>query len=231
MSERSGIEVRGLAKRYGALSVLEGVSFNVRPGEIVAVVGPSGTGKTTLCRCLARLTAPDKGEITMAGHSMHLLEGRRLARARRDIGVVFQQFNLIRRRSALGNALAGRLGSMPLWRVAAHSFSREDRRDALDALARVGLLDQRHRRADLLSGGQQQRVAIARVLVQRARVLLADEPVASLDPDNAGAMLALMREIARTENLAVLCSLHQPHWAEQYCDRVIGLGPGHDNGE
>jgi phosphonate transport system ATP-binding protein len=222
----SGIDVRGLTKRYGARSVFEGLSLDVRPGEMVAVLGPSGAGKTTLFRCLTRLVPPDAGEITIAGHPMHRLRGRRLAEARRDIGVVFQQFNLIRRRSALENALAGRLASVPLWRVATHRFSPEDRRDGLRALDRVGLLDHRNQRADRLSGGQQQRVAIARVLVQRARVLLADEPVASLDPENAGAMLGLLREIVRAESLAALCSLHQPHLAEQYCDRVIRLSAG-----
>jgi phosphonate transport system ATP-binding protein len=203
--------------------VLEELSLDVAPGEVVAVVGPSGVGKTTLFRCLARLTAPDAGEMLLAGHPMHRLEGRRLAGARRDIGVVFQQFNLIRRRSALGNAVAGRLAAMPLWRVAAGCVAVADQRDAERALDRVGLLDHRDQRADRLSGGQQQRVAIARVLVQRARILLADEPVASLDPDNAAAMLGLIRDIARDENLAVLCSLHQPHLAERYCDRVIAL--------
>lgn len=221
--EPTGIRIAGLTKSFGRARVLDEVSLTVEPGKIVALLGPSGAGKTTLFRCLARLAEPDAGEMWIAGHPMHLLRGRRLAEARRDIGFVFQQFNLVRRLSALDNAVAGRLASAPLWRVITRRFSREDRSLSCAALRRVGLSAHVDQRADQLSGGQQQRVAIARALVQRSRVLLADEPVSSLDPENAASVLALMRDIAREQGLAVLCSLHQPDLAQRYADGVIAL--------
>lgn len=219
----AGIRVAGLTKSFGKSQVLDGVSLAVEAGEIVALVGPSGTGKTTLFRCLARLIEPDAGEMWIAGHPMHRLRGRGLAEARRDIGFVFQQFNLVRRLSALDNAAAGRLASAPLWRVMARRFSSQDRTSAFAALQRVGLAAFVHQRADHLSGGQQQRVAIARALVQRSRVLLADEPIASLDPETAASILALLRDVASEHGLTVLCSLHQPELARRYADRVITL--------
>ncbi|CAA9304767.1 MAG: Phosphonate ABC transporter ATP-binding protein [uncultured Microvirga sp.] len=217
------IRVAGLTKSFARTRVLDDVSLAVGPGEIVALVGASGVGKTTLFRCLAGLLEPEAGEMWVAGHPMHRLRGRGLAEARRDIGFVFQQFNLVRRLSALDNAVAGRLASAPLWRVVARRFSNEDRSSACAALRRVGLSAHIHQRADQLSGGQQQRVAIARALVQRSRVLLADEPVASLDPETAASVLALLRDIARENGLTVLCSLHQPDLARGYADRVITL--------
>jgi len=219
------VAVRGLAKRYAA-PVLDRVSLEVAPGELVALVGASGAGKTTLFRCITRLVEPDAGEIEVNGRALHAADGAELALARREIGLVFQQFNLIRRLSAVQNVLAGRLGHVPLWRVVSRRFARADRQLALAALDRVGLLPQAYQRADSLSGGQQQRVAIARVLAQQSRVILADEPIASLDAANAAAMLSLFREIARERGIAVLCSLHQIEIAKAYADRVIGLAGG-----
>ena len=152
---------------------------------------------------------------------MHRLERWQLARARRDVGHVFQQFILVRRLSALDNAVAGRLASAPLWRVIARRFSAADRTAAAAALERVGLAGRMEQRADRLSGGQQQRVAIARALVQGSRVLLADEPVASLNPETAASVLGLLREISRERGMTVLCSLHQPELAARFADRVI----------
>jgi len=224
MGGEGGIRAVGLSKAFGHTRVLDGVSLSVEPGEIVALLGPSGAGKTTLFRCLTRLVELDAGEAWVAGHPMHRLRGAQLARARRDIGFVFQQFNLVRRLSALDNALAGRLTTAPLWRVITQRFALQDRTDALAALDRVGLSAQAQQRADRLSGGQQQRVAIARALVQRSRVLLADEPVASLDPQTAASILVLLRALAREHGLTVLCSLHQPDLARHYADRVVTLG-------
>ena len=223
-ADEGGIRVFDLSKAYGPARVLDGMSLSVEPGEIVALLGPSGAGKTTLFRCLVRLVEPDAGEAWVAGHPMHRLRGARLARARRDIGFVFQQFNLVRRLSALDNTVAGRLATAPLWRVITRRFAPEDQADALSALERVGLSPHAQQRADRLSGGQQQRVAIARTLVQHSRVLLADEPVASLDPEAAAAILALLRDLARERGLTVLCSLHQPDLARRYADRVVTFG-------
>ena len=224
MTAEDGIQVVGLSKAYGRTRVLDGVSLQVEPGEIVALLGPSGAGKTTLFRCLTRLIDIDAGEAWVAGHAMHRLKGARLTRARRDIGFVFQQFNLVRRLSALDNALAGRLATTPLWRVLIRRFAPGDRADALAALDRVGLRAYAQQRADRLSGGQQQRVAIARALVEHSRVLLADEPVASLDPQAAASILVLLRALARERGLTVLCSLHQPELARRHADRVVTLG-------
>jgi phosphonate transport system ATP-binding protein len=157
----------------------------------------------------------------VAEHPMHRLERWQLARARRDVGRVFRQFNLVRRLSALDNAVAGRLASVPLWRVIARRFSAADRTAAVAALERVGLAGRMEQRADRLSGGQQQRVAIALALVQGSRVLLADEPVASLNPETAASVLGLLREISRERGMTVLCSLHQPDLAARFADRVI----------
>lgn len=219
----SGIRVVGLAKSFDRGPVFSGLSLDVRRGEFVALVGPSGAGKTTLLRCLVRLLEADHGDISVAGHPMHELSSGKLAEARRDIGFVFQQFNLVRRRSARDNVVCGRLASTSFWRVALGRFERQDLLAAEAALARVGLHDRSCLRADRLSGGQQQRVAIARALVQRCSVLLADEPIASLDPVSARGILALLRSIAHDEGLTVLCSLHQHDLARQYADRVVAL--------
>ena len=216
----------GLSKSFGTFRALEGASLSLERGEFVAVLGPSGSGKSTLFRCITRLTEPDSGEILVCGRPIHALRGQSLAASRRRIGVVFQQFNLIRRRSALENVLAGRLGSAPLWRVATGAFSRADVERAASALDAVGLSRHLHQRADTLSGGQQQRVAIARALAQESRVLLADEPVASLDPEAAASVLALMQTLARTRGLAILCALHQPDLAQRFADRTLQMKNG-----
>jgi phosphonate transport system ATP-binding protein len=192
----------------------------------VALLGPSGAGKTTLFRCLTRLVEADAGEIRLLGHSIRGMRSGDLRLVRRNIGLVFQQHNLIRRRSALDNALAGRLGHVPLWRVTAGRFEQSDRQKAFAALDRVGLLEFADRRADRLSGGQQQRVAIARVLAQESRVILADEPVASLDPAAAVSVLSLLREIAHEGGITVVCSLHQVDLVADFADRVLGLRAG-----
>ena len=219
----AGIRVHDLAKSYDARPVFRGLSLDVVPGEFVALLGPSGAVKTTLLRCMTRSLDADRGQIWLAGHAMHELRNAALAAARRDVGFVFQQFNLVQRRSALENALAGRLASVPLWRILSGHYPRGDLRAAEQALARVGLRDRAQMRADRLSGGQQQRVAIARALVQGSKVLLADEPVASLDPRAARDVLGILRSIAHDDGLAVLCSLHQHDLAAEYADRVVAI--------
>jgi phosphonate transport system ATP-binding protein len=227
MIAQDGVHIRGLRKSFGKRQVFDGFSLSAQPGEFVALLGPSGAGKTTLLRCVARLCDPDAGEIVAAGHPMHRLRGRALRSARRDIGFVFQQFNLVRRRSAIGNVLGGRLAAVPLWRIVIGQYGAGDRQDAYAALERVGLLDHAAQRADQLSGGQQQRVAIARAVVQKSRILLADEPVASLDPDSAKGVLTLLRDITREHRMTVLCSLHQPLLARQFADSTVLLNvPG-----
>lgn len=220
------LEARSLTKSYGRRTALDHASISVFPGEFVVVLGASGSGKTTLFRCLTRLTEPDRGEIYISGRPMHALKGRHLVSARSNIGVVFQQFNLVRRLSALDNVLAGRLRGTPLWRVMLGQFATADIERATAALDAVGLSDHVHQRADTLSGGQQQRVAIARALVQDARMILADEPVASLDPETAVSILSLLHGLTRTHGLGVLCTLHQPDLAERFADRTLTMRAG-----
>jgi phosphonate transport system ATP-binding protein len=228
VADADGVVVRatGLSKRYPpAVDALADVSFAVRRGEFVAVLGPSGAGKTTLFRCLTRLTRPDTGTVSVNGREMSSAEGRALRAARHDVALIFQQFNLIRRLTALQNVLVGRLAAVPTWRVLTRLFARADRQLALRCLDTVGLLDKAGARADQLSGGQQQRVAIARALAQDATVILADEPVASLDPESAAAVLACLRAAAAT-GVAVVASLHQVHLATTYADRILALRAG-----
>lgn len=222
----TALRVRDLAHAYGSTPVLRGVDLDVAPGEVVAVIGPSGAGKTTLFRCLTRLVRADAGSIEVLDRDILRLEGRALREARRDLGLVFQAYNLVRRQSALQNVLVGRLADVPTWRVLARRFPHAELQLAASCLDQVGLLQHAHTRADRLSGGQQQRVALARALASRARVVLADEPVASLDPASAATVLAALRKLAREHGKAVLCSLHQIDLVMGFADRVVGLRDG-----
>lgn len=216
------LRVETLSKSFAGHAAIENVSFDVHDGEFVAVLGPSGAGKTTLFRCMTGLLTPDSGSVRIDDADITDMQGR----ARRRLAVVFQQFNLVSRLTTLENVLAGRLGYVPAWRGWLRRFSRADRLLALECLDRVGLLAQAAQRADTLSGGQQQRVAIARALAQQPDLIVADEPVASLDPNAGAGVLELLRGIARADGVGVICSLHQVHFARAYADRIIGLSHG-----
>jgi phosphonate transport system ATP-binding protein len=215
------LAARALCKRLGERPIVQGLNLDVGRGECLALLGPSGAGKTTLIRCLSGQLPPDDGQVLLEGHNVDVLGRSR----RRRVAVVFQQFNLVGRISALDNVLAGRLGYLPVWRAMLGRFEPCDRLQALQCLERVGMLEHAGRRADTLSGGQQQRVAIARALAQQPAVILADEPIASLDPVNGAAVLDLLRDIARTEGVAVVCSLHQLELAVAWADRILGMAP------
>lgn len=220
------LRLAGVTKRYGGTTALDDVSLEVRAGEFLVLLGASGAGKSTVFRCVTGLVQPDEGEIDVLGTSVVGLSRRDLRRLRRSIGLVFQQFNLIGRLDAMKNVLAGRLGHAPFWRVVLRAFSTADRQRALGSLDAVGLLERAYQRADSLSGGQQQRVAIARALTQEARLILADEPVSSLDPEASDIVLSLLRTLGHERGIAVVCSLHQVELARRFADRVVGLRDG-----
>ncbi len=215
------LRVEGLHRALGGRSVLRDTTLSVRSGELVAIVGPSGAGKTTLLRCLAGMLVPDSGTVAVQIGGLPSSDGTR----RKGTAFVFQDFNLVKRRSALENVLAGRLCHLPAWRAIPGWFPADDRRKAFVLLDEVGLLPYAERSVNRLSGGQQQRVAIARALAQEPRLLIADEPIASLDPATASRVLALLRAAA-SAGAAVLCSLHQPELAARWADRTLELTDG-----
>jgi phosphonate transport system ATP-binding protein len=222
------LDVAGLKKSFGKHHVLKGIDLRVHSGELTVVLGANGSGKSTLLRCAIRLVEPDGGDVSLCGHDLRALRGEQLRVARRRAAMVFQQVLLVRRRTALENVAFGGLGELPLHRsVSTRLFPSDLSARARIALERVGLPQVAHQRAGTLSGGQAQRVAIARALCQRADVILADEPVASLDPRAAESVLSLLKDVAKNENLGVLVVLHQPDLARRYADRLVGFKEGH----
>jgi phosphonate transport system ATP-binding protein len=221
------LEIQNLTKIYPDGTVaLRQVSFTVEAGEFLVIIGLSGSGKSTLLRCINRLIEPTEGSIRWDGIEVTAAEPEQLRKIRRQIGMVFQQFNLVRRSSVLTNVLAGRLGYVSPLPSLAHRFPAADRERAWKALERVGLTEQAGKQARELSGGQQQRVGIARALMQQPRMILADEPVASLDPVLAHSILGYLEELNRQDGITVLCSLHYLDLVQRYATRVIGLREG-----
>ena len=221
------LEVRGLSLRYpnGKLA-LAGFDIAVKPGELVVVLGGNGSGKTTLMRCVTRTLQPTEGSVRVNGTDLAPLAGERLRRARLELALISQHGSLVKRRSVLANVATGALGRYNDWFTALGGLPAEELRLAHGYLGEVGLDHLARQRAGTLSGGQAQRVAIARGLAQRPRVLLADEPVASLDPEAAEDIMKLLRRLAREDDLAVLCVLHQIELAHTYADRVVGIRDG-----
>ncbi|HEV8142162.1 MAG TPA: phosphonate ABC transporter ATP-binding protein [Methylomirabilota bacterium] len=221
------IEVTGLRVALPpATVILDGVDLAVQPGEFVVILGKSGAGKTTLLRTINRLVEPTAGTIRVDGHLVTGARPAALREIRRRIGMIFQQFNLVRRISVMENVLAGRLGYVPTLSSLTGHFPAEDRRRALECLAQVGLAHLAERRADTLSGGEQQRVAIARALAQAPAVILADEPTASLDPQLTGSIMDLLRRINVEHGITLVVSQHQLETALAYAGRLVGLRQG-----
>ena len=221
-------EIKNLTKVYDDGTVaLEDVSFTVEPGEFLVIIGLSGSGKSTLLRCINRLIDPTEGQIIWDGQDITAAEADQLRQVRRQIGMIFQHFNLVKRSSVLSNVLSGRLGYVRPAASLLLRFPAKDREMAWKALERVGITDQAHKQARELSGGQQQRVGIARALMQQPRMILADEPVASLDPVLAHSILGYLEELNKEEKITVLCSLHYLDLVQRYATRVIGLRDGH----
>ena len=221
------LEVNNLTKIYDDGTVaLRNVSFRVEDGEFLIIIGLSGSGKSTLLRCINRLIEPTEGQILWDGMDITAAEPGELRKIRRQIGMVFQHFNLVRRSKVITNVIAGRLGYVSQWPSLLHRFPKADREKAFAALDRLGISDQAYKRADELSGGQQQRVGIARALMQDPKILLADEPVASLDPVLAHSILGHLEMLNEEEGISILCSLHYLDLVQQYASRVIGLRAG-----
>jgi phosphonate transport system ATP-binding protein len=221
------LQIKNLTKVYdGGVQALTNVSFEVPQGQFLAVIGLSGSGKSTLLRCINRLIEPTSGQILWNGVDVTAASPEELRRIRRKIGMVFQNFNLVHRSKVITNVLAGRLGyNNPAWSLI-NRFSRDDLEKARQKLARVGIEDKGEYRADELSGGQQQRVGIARALMQDPEIILADEPVASLDPVLAHSIMKHLEQINKEDGVTVLCSLHFLDIVHRYADRVVALNQG-----
>ena len=221
------LSVRHLTKIYeGGVLALDDVSFDVPQGEFLAIIGLSGSGKSTLLRCINRLIEPTSGEIYWNGINITAASSEELRLIRRKMGMVFQHFNLVHRSSVLTNVLAGRLGYVSPAMSIINRFPKSDIENAFKQLERVGLADKAYHRADELSGGQQQRVGIARAMMQNPEIILADEPVASLDPVLAHSIMQHLENINKETGVTVLCSLHFLDLVHRYADRVIALNQG-----
>lgn len=227
----SAIRVENLSKTFGKTNrALSDVSFSIEPGEMVALIGASGSGKSTLIRHIAGLVVSDRsgGSVKVFGESIQqngkIADGVRQRRS--EIGVVFQQFNLVGRLSVLTNVLTGVLGRAPFWRTWLGIFTRDEKQRAMTALARVGIASHAAKRAADLSGGQQQRAAIARTIVQGAKLILADEPIASLDPASSVKVMDNLKRVNQDDGVTVLVSLHQVDYAVNYCPRTIAMRAG-----
>lgn len=222
------LEVKNLTARYGSSGpeVLKDVTFGVEADDFFAIIGPSGAGKSTLIRCINRLVEPVSGEVIFNGFDITKLRPRELRRVRRNIGMIFQEFNLVERMSVMDNVLSGRLGYIGTFRSFFRMFSRRDIQKALELLDRVGLGEHVDKRADELSGGQRQRVGIARALIQGPKLLLVDEPTSSLDPKISREVMGLIKEVAQEFEIPVLCNIHNVELALEFSNKIIGLQDG-----
>ncbi|HEX4859210.1 MAG TPA: phosphonate ABC transporter ATP-binding protein [Usitatibacteraceae bacterium] len=226
MTDRS-IEIRRLTKEYTrGVPVLKGIDLTIKGEGITAIIGPSGTGKSTLIRCINRLIDPTSGEILFQGKNLAALQGAELRAARRKIGMVFQEYNLVERLTVMENVLTGRLGYMSAFDAWLRRFTKTDIEEAFQLLDAVGLAAFANQRADSLSGGQRQRVGIARALMQHPDLLLADEPTSSLDPKTSVEIMEIMAEMAGKRNIPVIVNIHNVELAKRFCQRMIGMTGG-----
>lgn len=227
MADKPMIQLKDVSKIYDNGTVgLKDINLTINKGEFVVVVGLSGAGKSTLLRSINRLHNISSGDILIDGKSITQAKGKNLRNLRRDIGMIFQSFNLVKRSSVLRNVLVGRVAYYPTWKTTFNLFSKEDKQKAYEALQKVDLADKVYARADELSGGQQQRVAIARVLMQNPKIILADEPTASLDPQTSVRVMNDLNMLNEKYGMTVVANLHSIELAQQFGERVIGIRAG-----
>lgn len=221
------LRIRGLSKEYvRGKPVLRNIDLDVHGEGITAIIGPSGTGKSTLLRCINRLVEPTSGEILLEGQDLARLSRAGLRKARRKIGMVFQEYNLVERLTVIENLLCGRLGYVSPWKAWLRQFPGDDVEQAFDLLDAVGLSDFAYQRADSLSGGQRQRVGIARALMQAPRILLADEPTSSLDPKTSVEIMELMANLAGARAIPVIVNIHDVTLGQRFASRIVGMSGG-----
>ena len=221
------LEIRHLEKRYSTGDLaLKNIDLKVQSGEVVGLIGPSGAGKSSLIRCINRLIMPSAGEILLEGRDLVKLSNNELRQARRQIGMIFQEYALVERLTVMENVLSGRLGYMGFWPSWFRRFQGDDIAQAYELLDRVGLRGMENKRADALSGGQRQRVGIARALIQRPKLLLVDEPTASLDPKTSRQIMRLILELCSERGLAAIVNIHDVVLATEYLPRIVGLRAG-----
>jgi phosphonate transport system ATP-binding protein len=219
------IKIRGLTKRYGEFEALKGIDLDVKAGEFLVVLGPSGAGKSTLLRCINRLAEPTEGDIHVDGR-LATSDGASLRKLRRQVAMIFQHYNVVPRLSVQKNVLTGRLATMPSVLSWLQVFPRADVEIARECLRRVELEEKAELRTDTLSGGQKQRVGIARALAQQPKVILADEPVASLDPKTSRTVLTYLKQASQELGISVVCNLHQIEYAREFGERIVGVSAG-----
>jgi len=221
------LEIKQLVKKYntGDLAI-NGVDLTVEKGQVMALIGPSGAGKSTLIRCVNRLENPTSGEIWLNGENIVKMRSGKLRRARRNMGMIFQEYALVERLTVMENVLSGRLGYVGFWRSFLRKFPQSDINAAFGLLEKVGLDTMVNKRADELSGGQRQRVGIARALIQKPDILLVDEPTASLDPKTSRQIMRLITELCEENQLAAIINIHDVALAQMYAERIVGLREG-----
>jgi len=220
------MEIRKLRKEFGSVVAVDDVDLEISEPQMIGVIGRSGAGKSTFLRIINRLTTATAGQIIVDGQNILALRGKRKHAWQRDCAMIFQQFNLVPRLDVLTNVILGRLNTQSVLRSSLKFFTREERYEALSLLDRFGVSQTALQRAETLSGGQQQRVAICRAMMQRPKLILADEPIASLDPLNARLVMEALHTINREEQIGVICNLHTLDTARTYCDRIVGMQNG-----